>query len=70
LPPGQAHEQVGAQPPVVEPRLLHEVAVLEHAGQLAHAAELHLAPAAARLRRAQRVDERLGAPGELALPLA
>ena len=40
--------------------LLGEVAVLDHAGQLDHPAQLHLAPAAAGLRGPQRGHQRGG----------
>jgi hypothetical protein len=55
----ELHHQVGALPAVVgaDRDLLGEVAVLEHAGRLHHAAQLLLAPPAAHRRRAQRGDE-------------
>jgi hypothetical protein len=43
-----------------EGRLLGEVAAVHHAGELDAAAQLQLAPAAAGLRPAQRVDQRRG----------
>ena len=58
---GQAHDEVGPQRRAVggaQRLLLGEVAALEHAGVLDAAPQLHLAPHAARLRLAQRVDER------------
>ena len=56
----QLHDQVGPQQPAVVvalARLLDEVAVRDHPGELDHALQLHLAPAAANVRRAQRGDE-------------
>ena len=41
-----------------------EIAVLDHAGQLDDALQVHLAPAAADLRRAQGAGERAGLPAE------
>ena len=69
---GQLHDHVGPQQPaVVVPlaRLRAEVAVLDHPGELDHALQLHLAPAPADVRCAQRRDEaaRLGAELLLAL---
>ncbi len=63
----QPHHEVGAQrsPGARHGRLLLEVAAVEHAGVLADAAQLQLAPAAAGLRPAQGVDERGGLPAEL-----
>ena len=57
---GEPHDEVGPQGPVVagHRRLLGEVAVLDHAGQLDDPPELHLAPPAAGLRRPQRVHQR------------
>ncbi len=62
LAPGQVDDQVGAQRPLVagERRLLDEVAVAHHPGELDDVAQLHLAPLAARVRLAQRGDERAG----------
>ena len=60
-PVGEGHDQVGphAGALVVDRRgLLDEVAVLEQAGDLDHPPQLHLAPAAAYVRRAQRRDQR------------
>jgi hypothetical protein len=55
----QAHDHVRPHPAIlaVDRLLLHEVAILEHAGHLDDTLELDLAPAAAHLRRAQRADE-------------
>ena len=50
-------------------RLLDEVAVREHPRQLDHALELHLAPAAADVRRAERRDETAGLLAEALLSL-
>ena len=53
---GHVHDHVGTQATLVGRgrHLLVEVAVLEHAGHLDHPAQLHLPPAAPRLRRAER----------------
>ena len=61
----RADHQVGPhhralQPGVRHADLLVEVAPGAHPGQLDHPAQLHLAPAAARFRPAQRGDQRLG----------
>ena len=55
----EPHDHVGPQQTVVgaDLLLLDEVDVREHPGGLDHAAELHLAPPAPHLRRAQRGDE-------------
>jgi hypothetical protein len=44
-----------------------EVAVREHPGELDHAPELHLAPAAAHARRPERLDEIRGLALQLLL---
>ena len=54
---------------VAAARLLHEVAVGEHAGELDDALELHLAPPAAHVRCAQRGDEAAGLLSQQLLPL-
>ena len=60
LPPGQVDDQVRAQRRLVagDRGLLGEVAVPDHAGELDHVAELHLAPLPAGVRLAQRGHER------------
>ena len=45
-----------------ERRLLVEVAVIEHAGELDDAPQLHFAPASAHGRRPQRADEIVRSP--------
>ena len=68
---GQPDDQVRTQQATVvgrDRRLLDEVAVRRHAGQLDDASELQLAPAPARVRLAQRRDERAGARVEPLLP--
>ena len=60
LPPGQLDDQVGAEQPalvVALALLLAEVAVVDHAGELDDALQLHLAPAAAHVRGAERGHE-------------
>ena len=66
---GQLDGEVGAQPARVgeRRRLLVEVAVLEHPGELDHALQLHFAPASAHARRAQRADQVLGLEPQLLL---
>ena len=66
-PAGHVDHHVGPQPPLVAlgGHLLVEVAVGEHAGHLGHPPELHLAPAPARLRRAERGDEVAGLLAQL-----
>ena len=69
---GQLDDEVGPEQPslvVALARLLDEVAVREHAGQLDDALELHLAPAAADVRRAQRGDEVAGLLAQALLAL-
>ena len=64
---GEPDHDVGPQaaPLVVARRHLRlEVAVLDHPGDLDHALQLHLAPLAADVRRAERGDEVAGALGE------
>ena len=71
LPPGQLHDHVGPeQAAFVVPfaRLCAEVAVVEHPCELDHALQLHLAPASAHVRRAQRGDEAAGLRAQLLLP--
>ena len=56
----ELHDQVGSEQPalvVALARLLDEVAVRDHAGQLDDALELDLAPAPAYVRRPQRRHE-------------
>ena len=67
LAPGQVDHHVGAQLPVAGGHrcLLVEVAAGAHSGQLDHAAQLHLAPAAPGLGPAQRGDQGLGLLFEL-----
>ena len=62
LPPGQVDDQVRPQRRLVarDRRLLDEVAVADHAGELDHVAQLHLAPLPAGVGLAQRGDERAG----------
>ena len=69
---GQADDEIRPQPPGVgqRRRLLLEVAVLEHAGQLDDAAKLDLAPATAHPGRAEGADERLRLVLQLLLRLA
>ena len=64
---GHADDQVGPQRRLVpgDRRLLDEVAVPHHPGELDDVAQLHLAPLAARVRLAQRRDERAGLGPEL-----
>ena len=66
--PRQHHHRVGAQQPILAvQRLLHdEVDVLGHPGDLDAALQLHLAPFAARLRLAQRLDQGAGLRPEVA----
>ena len=69
---GELHDQVGAQQAalVVAAALLGaEVAVVEHAGELDDALQLHLAPAAADVGGAQRGDEAAGLGAQLLLAL-
>ena len=68
----QLDDQVGAEEPalVVAPALLGaEVAVVDHPRQLDDALQLHLAPAAADVRRAERRDEAAGLGAEALLAL-
>ena len=68
----QLDDQVGAEQPafVVAFALLRaEVAVVEHPGQLDDALQLHLAPAAADVRGAERRDEAAGLGAEAFLAL-
>ena len=70
---GQVHHQVGAQPPVLELDLLGEVALVDQAGQLDRAAQVHLPPAPPDLRFAQRRRQRPGLglqPPDLGLELS
>ena len=59
---GQADDEVGPSATVVGVArlLLDEVDVVQHAGELDHAAELHLAPAAARFGAAESLDQVAG----------
>lgn len=63
---GKPHHHVGPQHPVVGRggRLLGEVAVRHHAGQLDRTAQVELAPAATHLRFPQRGGQRRGLPAE------
>ena len=68
----QLDDQVGAKQPafVVALALLRaEVAVVDHPGELDDALQLHLAPAAADVRGAQRGDEAAGLGAEPLLAL-
>ena len=58
-PAGERDDEVGAQPAVVEPRLLGEVAVVDQPRELDGAAQVELAPLAAHLRLAQGGRERV-----------
>ena len=62
LPPGSRTIRSGRSRPSSDSTagLLLEVAVVEHAGHLHHPAELDLAPAAAHLRRPERLDQVAG----------
>jgi len=67
---GERHDEVGAQPPVLEGDVLLrlEVAVLDHAGHLDHAPKLDLAPAPADVRPvAERAHEVAGLAAKLLL---
>ena len=70
-PAGEVDDEIGAEPALVpvDRRLLLEVAAVEHARELDDAAELHLAPAPAGLRGAERLHEvrRLAADERLRL---
>ena len=67
----QMHDHVGAHPAVgaVLGHLLLEVAVLDHAGHLDHAPQLHLPPSATRSRGAQSRDQVAGLGLQLVLGL-
>ena len=69
---GQLDDEVGPQQAVSvgDRGLLDEVAVRRHPRQLDDASELQLAPAPARLRLAQRRDERAGLGAQRSWPLA
>jgi hypothetical protein len=69
LPPGNLTIRSGRRRPVVGVHVLlfEEIAVIEHAGHLDHALELQFAPAAARLRRAQGLDQVAGLVAQLVL---
>ena len=69
---GELHDEIGPEQAalVVAAALLRaEVAVVEHAGELDDALQLHLAPAAADVGGAQRGDEAAGLGAELLLAL-
>ena len=63
---GQVDDQVGTQRRLIagDRRLLGEVAVPDHPGELDHVAELHLTPLSAGVRLAQRGHERAGLGSE------
>ena len=72
LPPGSFTTRSGRSRRPSSSRALscvREVAVVEHAGELDDALQLHLAPAAADVRGAQRGDEAAGLGAELLLAL-